>query len=811
MCMSPALQSVVAQHPPARRGDGSNTQFIIRGKVMDASGLSPLEYATVSAMQQEAIISGDLTDERGLFSIKLPQGRYTIVVEYLGYGKKEISDIELSKKQVVLDLGEILLSADVEHIEEIEVIAEKSAIRFSLDKKIYNVGKDLTTRSGAADDVLDNIPSISVDLEGNVRLRGSRQVRILIDGRPAGVQGVRGVSLLKSIQASQIDRVEVITNPSARYEAEGTAGIINIILKKNKKSGLNGSFDGNIGTPLETGLGISLNYRKNKINWFTRLGIRKAVFDGNGLIDQRFTDGRLPIRSIQTREHSRGGLSTNLRFGMDYHFDDRSILTTYFDGDLQRQDNTVQIRFEDFDRLDQQSDLSIRNEIEQEDQSKIEYLLSFKHQFESTKHYYKIDFQYQSNTKDQQSDFEEQAYQDPNTPIRQKSIQRSQNDQGENIYIIKADYNYPISKEGKIEFGYRGSIRDIRNDFRVDSLNRSTELFESIERFTNELLYNEDIHALYASIGDQLNKFSYLAGLRFEHSGISTDLVRTNEKNPRTYTNFFPSLFLSYKISQNNSFQLSYSKRIRRPRFFQLNPFFTFSNNRSIFRGNPNLDPQYTDSYEFSYLSRLSFGSLSSSLYYRHTTDYSQRILRVNADRTTVRQPENIGTYDAYGLEITYNATLTDWWKMNGNFNFFWFDLEGTFRNQLFRRNDFSYLTRMSSKFKIAKSYDTQISLRYRGPSETAQGIRKAILSIDAGASKDLLQNKATLTLSIRDVFNSRRWKSQSRGENFVINSEFFWAPRRISLSFNYRLHQKKARGKRGSRESRPEGGTFGG
>lgn len=805
ICISTfALNAQAPNKPKTSRQNQANPKHIIQGTIVDDQSKSPLEYATVSVFKKDKLISGTITDEQGQFKLNVRPGTYRLEIEFLAYASSKLDGIIIGE-ETITNLGEILLNPDSETLDEVEIIGSKSQVQLSLDKKIYNVGKDINSRAGAADDVLDNLPAVNVDIDGNVSLRGSENVRILIDGRPSGASGVRGVNVLKSIPSNQIDRVEIITNPSARYEAEGSAGIINIVLKKNKKSGLNGSFDISSGVPLMAGVGINLNYRKNKINWFTSVGGRYRSSLGRGFRNRLFTDSRSPVRDTQERDMERGGWASNLKFGLTYFIDKKNTITTSFRGNKADEDNETILTFKDYNASESVVAHDIRTDDESEDEKQIEYNLLFKHIFDTEKHVLSADFSYTDQSEVEFSNFSEQSFNLDGSKNGSPQQQQNTIDEGEQVYIFKSDYNYPISKEGKFELGYRGSFRDVTNNFRVDTLVNG--VFQVMPEFENNLLYTENIHAAYATVGNKINRFSFLAGLRVEYSDILTELKLTQEINPRSYTDYFPSAFFTYELNEKHAIQTSYSRRIRRPRFFELNPFITFSNNRNLFKGNPNLNPEYTDSYEVGHIAYLSKITVTSALYYRHTTGAIRRLFVQNPDRSSTITPQNIGVENSYGLDLTLSADITPWWKFSSDFNLFAFDLSGAFDQEIFDVQDVSYRGRISNKLSISKKYDLQLTSRYRGGSETAQGSRKGVFALDIGASTDVLGGKGTITLNARDVFNSRKRRSQTIGENFIIDGEFQWMSRQTSLTFSYRLNQRKQpnRGNRG-----PGGGDGG-
>ena len=801
------------QRPGGQRGGPGGRQappITLKGQVIDAAQETGLEFATISLFNKRdsSLISGGLTEIGGSFEISTSPAPMYAVVEYISYAPETI-DIPFDRDAIrsgnrTIDLGVIGLNISGVALDDVVIRAEKSETQFSLDKRVFNVGKDLANQGGSAEDILDNVPSVTVDIEGAVSLRGSSGVRILIDGRPSGLANQDNANGLRSIPANLIDKVEVITNPSARYEAEGMAGIINIVLKKDKGSGFNGSFDGSIGAPGRSGVGANINYRKGKINWFANAGLyyRNGPGAGLSLLEQDLGTETFFQEIITDR--NRTGLSQSIRFGFDFLPSEKETLTGAFLYRRSDEDNTSQLTYNDY-LNDFPSNLvltTLRTDDEREDESNLQYSLNFKKEFSNRNHYFEATVQYQDDIEEEGSDFLETA------PSVADLVQRSNNQEANKQWLFQLDFNQPIGEEGKLELGARTSLRDITNDYVVEEQSEDGSFF-SLDGLSNDFVYDENVHAAYLIYGNKIGKLGYQIGNRIEYSDILTELKQTNEVNPRDYLNYFPSSFLNYEFAQGSNAQISYSRRIRRPRFWDLNPFFTFSDSRNTFSGNPNLDPEFTDSYELNYIRVLDDITVTSGLFFRHTTDVIQRILEFNDDGTTNRIPQNLATSNDLGLEVTFQYSGIKWLRLDGNANFFRQEVNGQNFDEDFSAETTTWFGRFTSRATFWKS-DLQLRFNYRAPRETVQGRTRGIPSLDLGWSKDILQKKGTLTLSVRDLFNSRKRAGVTIGENFFRESEFQWRARSITLSMNYRINQKKQRQRGGNRSGGDfEGGEF--
>ena len=800
---------------------GEVSQNSIKGFIVEDGSNEPLEFATISVFNKKdsSLIGGGISEANGSFNFEVkPAKKMYAEIEFIGFQTKLIDDIPVGKQDII-DLGQIVLSVGGVALDAIEVRAERSEMEFSLDKRVFNVGKDLASRGGNASDILDNIPSVSVGVEGDVSLRGSGNVRILINGRPSGLVGLSGTDGLRTIQANMIERVEVITNPSSKFEAEGMAGIINIILKKNRAKGFNGSFELSGGSPLSYGAGANLNYRQNDLNWFVNYNYRRRTGPSDGYTYQEFYKNDTTAVSLQESLRDRAGYNHSFRFGSDYMLGKDEYLTASFLYRYGKDDNYNTITYRDTsfigflpgERLVAEDFMSWIERVDEEIEKEptLEYSLNYDKKYDKKGHRLKADLSYQSNTESEASDFNEYFVEnDVVQPISLLS-QRSRNDEGQSQWRAQIDYTRPID-DSRLETGALGTFRNINNDYLVETL--VDGIWQNEVGLSNNFIYNENVIGAYANYGTDYEKWSYQVGVRSEYSQIKTELLQSNEVNDRDYLNLFPSGFLSYKLGGNNSMQASYSRRIRRPRFWDLNPFFTFTDRRNFFSGNPNLDPEYTNSYEMSYLKFWDWGNLSSSVYYRHTTDLITRIQTQDVDnQTTIRRPENIGTQKDIGFEMIFVYSSLDWLRLDAGLNAYNFNTEGISQEgEVLEANNFAWSSNLNARFSFWKNTDLQTRIRYRSGRQTVQGSYKSMLYANVALSKDVTPD-LTVTFSVRDVFNQRRRYSFIETADLYQESRFQWRPRSFNLTLNYRINKKKdnGRGGKGGDMDGGDGGDF--
>ena len=767
----------------------------IRGKVVDSLSATPLGFASIRVFdfEERKLVDGNITNESGEFSVSLPYGKYYAEVEFMGYKSSITEPFALSAQSGSHNLGVITLSTATSTLDEVIVQAEKSSMELSLDKKIFNVGKDLANAGGTATDILMNIPSVQVDPEGGVRLRGSSNVRILVDGKPSGLVSFKGGSGLQQLQASMIERVEVITNPSARYEAEGMAGIINIVLRKERNQGFNGSFEAITGTPSNFGGAANLNYRHRKVNFFINYGIAYRVQPGSGSLYQEVYGADTTFLR-QENEGSIIGFNNNIRGGIDLYFTETSILTgSYL---FRRSDATrvTDIEYQNYRySLSNPDSSETRRQDEEESEPNSEYSLVYKKTFPEKDHELVAEVKFLDNWESSYQLFTHRYYSPEGVEDSPRgTLERSLNDEYEKQLLVQVDYSKPFAKGGKLETGLRSSSRAMVNDFVVARQNEAGE-FVPLAGLDNIFLYDENIHAAYGILARKGSKLSYQAGLRAEWTDVRTTLKETNEVNPREYANLFPSAHVTYNLPKQNAVQASYSRRVRRPFYNDLSPFMTFADSRNYFSGNPDLDPEFSNVFEVGHIKYFEKGSFTSAVYHRSTRGKIERIRTVDAEGNSTTLPENLKSEEATGAEFTSEFSIFPWWKFDMNVNFFYAEIDGTNIFSTYNNTTYSWFARQTSRFMLPQGLDIQLRANYEAPQKTAQGKRLALYYLDFSLSKDVFKGNGTVHFNVLDVFNTRKMRSVTEGVNFYTEGNFLPRKRQINLTLTYRIRQSKA------------------
>lgn len=787
----------------------------VTGKVTDEQG-TPLEYATISFQNPNdpQNLTGGITDTQGNFSIDVSGGTYNITVEFISFEPKIFRNREITGD---VNMGTIVLGMAAGELNEVIVTAETTQVEVRLDKKIYNIGKDLTTAGGTVADALNNVPSVSVDVEGGISLRGNENVRILINGKPSAMAGFGNTDILSQLPADAIERVEVITSPSARYDAEGTAGILNIILRKENTLGFNGSVSARLGDPDLVGLSTNLNLRTNKFNIFNTTGFRYFDAPGSSFADTRYfdyinEDGELVTprfdRIIEDREIERLNRNFNTSLGVEYYLTDRSSVTAtgfYRYGE----DEDLTTNYSRMFEAGMRSQESRRIEDQTEEDNSFQLSLNYMNRFDDSGHQLTADFQYEKDKETQIGNITESI--DFNLaeelPFYPREQTFSEEDQTE--YLIQADYVRPIGKEAQFEAGYRGNFEEQITDYSLLLEDEETNAMMQ-SPLSNIFKYTENVNSLYSQYGNKFGDFSFLLGLRLENTQLKGDIrseltadeleeefgIPIETQFDNNYLGLFPTVNLIYELGERENITVGYNRRINRPRGWFINPFPSRSSRTNIFQGNPNLEPAFSNAFDVGYLKRWDKLTFTSSVYYQHETDSFERVEQGTTaeDGTQIIRtiPINLATNTRLGAEagILYNPAR--WLRLNGSFNFFQFDTEGEYNNIDYSAKNTSYFGRFSSKVTLPWKIDWQTNAFYRGASEGAQTETEGLLSIDMALSKELFNENASITLNVRDLLNSQKRESFTTTQFFERESEFQWRQRSVTLSFTYRFNQQK-------------------
>ncbi|HZJ21242.1 MAG TPA: TonB-dependent receptor [Pricia sp.] len=801
-----------------------NGTITLTGKVLDSETNEALEYATLvlQSVDNPEKVTGGITDVDGKFNVETAPGNYNVRVEFISYRPYVLEQQNLTESK---DFGTIKLSVDVAQLQGVEVTGEKTTVEVRLDKKIYNIGKDLTTSGANVSDALNNVPSVTVDVDGAIALRGNSNVRILINGRPSAMAGFGSTDALRQLPADAIESVEVITSPSARYDAEGTAGILNIILKKEKTLGFNGSINTSIGFPIASQVSTNLNLRTDKFNIFTTLGYTYREPPGNAFFDNTYANGEFD-RIVEDRDINRKDIGFNANLGMEYFLTERSSLSGSIFGRFSDEEDFTDNLSNRFvgTSLDSRT---FRSENETQDDNSYQVSLNYMNNFNDEGHKLTADFQYSYDDETKITPIEENRISPDNALLARENVFEAET---QNEYLLQADYVLPMG-DAQFEAGYRGNFEQEVTDYRLDTLNQDTGRFETDQNLTNQFTYDENVNALYSQYGNKFGKFSFLLGLRLENTQLKgqvasdfdaaalqeilgADVDLNFDKN---YLGLFPTINLIYELAEEENISLGYNRRINRPRGFFINPFPSRSSRTNVFQGNPDLDPAFANAFDLGYLKRWEKLTLTSSIYYQKETNSFEVVQEETGEITSdgiriIRSiPINLSTNERYGAELGLLYNPAKWLRLNGSFNFFQFVTEGVFNEVDFGTKNTSWFSRFSSKVTLPGKIDWQTNAFYRGPSQTAQSENKGIFSLNLAFSKDVLGDKGTVSFNVSDLLNTRKRQSLTQTAFFTSDSEFQWRERQITLGFIYRINEKKSANKKQGQNGDDEEGGYGG
>ncbi|MBF0596709.1 TonB-dependent receptor [Faecalibacter rhinopitheci] len=814
-------------------------KFQLKGKVLSTSN-APIEFTSVTLeTETEGVVMEGMADANGLFVIEAPAGKYVIIIEPLGYDIIQ-KEINLTSN---LDLG--TFSVKVEEVVSLGaavITAQKPIYKVELDKKVYDMASDPMSQGQSLSDALQNVPSVQVDAEGGVSLRGNDNVKFLIDGKPSGMLGVSDVGeALKNIPAENVERIEVITNPSSRYEASGSAGIINIVLKKGTNTGFNGSVTVNGGIPEMAGINVNLNYKTKKFNWFANAGTRYSNRNGEGsAFRTNFLNESKEVRDYMStdRTNDRIRRNYNVRLGTEYYINDNNTVGISAGYRYNNGNNNSLIDYlyynSSMEFLNREYNLQDEKEIE----NNFDVDVNYKHEFDKKGHELMFTGRFSSQKEDENGNI--LNYKSDNSIVNRTT----DNLEEQTSFVFTGDYVRPIGEKGKFELGGRVDLNNNKSN------NRTYKLIEGNYIADNDFFSNVDnqqnVFAGYVQYGNAIGKFQYFAGLRLESSNMDIKYVDTGAGFKKNYIDLFPTATLNYKFNDKNELQLSYSKRVRRPMGFMLNPFFSATDDRNVRYGNPDLDPTYTNSFELSYITNLGKLMITPSLFYQRTTDMINQFQRRNTILTEdeegnqsylermISKPLNNGNEDRYGLDLTATYRPFRWWNLMLNVNLFGYNRTGYYQEynedintetgesytkldaQDFSGDGFSSRGRLSSNFTLPADFKIQLAANYMGSMKTAQQKIEDNLSMDFSLSKDLFKNRATVSFNIRDVFDSRKREMTQYANDYSNYESMRWMVRSWNLSFTYRFKNTNEKDKRG-KQQRPdseemgEGGEMGG
>ncbi len=773
--------------------DGGTESIKITGTVYDKDDKASLPYATIVLYNKSdsTFVQGTVADYEGNFTLnKITGGKYYIEINFLGYDKKIIRDINIKKGTKNIKLGTILIKKAAENIEEVEILGEKDAVEYKLDKKVINVGKKAVAAGGTVVDALENTPSIQVDVEGNVLLRGSSNFTVLIDGKPTALTGN---DALKGMPASTVETIEIITNPSVKYDPDGTAGIINIIMKKGYQTGVNGIVNASIGTRLKHSGDFTLNYRTDKVNYFISSNYSdRPSYPTVNIYNE--TNSNDTIRIVnQDADRLQRNNSYNIKGGADFYLNDMNTLT--FTGeygfwgfdlgmDAKVHEYTVPNTSDIFKNT--VTDLTIGG-------SYINGSVIFDHDF-AKDHDLVTTFTYSTWDGTTSTDVNEQNTDDTWTDIvdgyRYKS---TRNDLNQDLRF-KTDYTQTLGEKSKIEVGLQARYFTLTSLYSLMNRDFDQQIWTEDDQFQNEMDFNRIISSAYGTFSSSFKDFQYKLGIRGEYTDRMLHVLTSDDKYELNRFDYFPSVHISKQLKKGQQFQASYSRRINRPQPWNLNPFPIFSDSYITQGGNPELLPEYTDSYELNYMKRFKIGFVSFEGFYRQTNNKYDMNLNLQDDGLINIKTTNLDRSFAYGTELSGNFQFINWLSVYASANLYSYNIEGETITETADIRSFKYDFVLNAKVSFTKTTQLQLTGFYNAPTITSQGLRSEMYGMNAAISQSFFKRKLSVTLRGRDILRTMKFKFEAVSPGLKTNFDFNLESPVIMLNISYKINNYKRR-----------------
>ena len=730
----------------------------ITGIVIDKLNNQPIEFANVVLQKvlDNTQISGTTTDAKGKFTFdKIADGKYKIVYSFIGYEQQETPVVTIADKSRAVNIGSLALAVSSQEIKDVVVVGERSTYTNSIDRKVFNVGKDVIGKTGSVSDLMQNVPSVSVDIDGNISLRGSESVMVLINGKPSALMGTNRAAVLQQMPANSIERIEVITNPSAKFKPDGTSGIINIVLKKNKSLGLNGTILSNIGNEGRYNGNVIANYNSGKVNVFGSYSIRQDDRFRYTLDSRKRTDSTtnlLSYTNMDAQEKSRP-ISHIINTGFDFKINDHNDIGITGNYNLRNlvKTGTTTTQNEDQNHL-LIKDLD-RDRYDPEFEHTLEYAINYKHAFAKKDHELTID--YTSSTQKEQED---NHYTNISSlPALNNTYDNTLIKQSGNESQLSVEYVNPLSETSKFEAGYILESRSSDMNFYGESLNQVTGKWEKNLVESNQFIFNENINVFYSTFEKAFGKFGILAGIRAENALVKTHQITTDSVLNNNYFKIYPSLHLSYNMDEAHELQLNYSHRIHRPEGDDMNPFPEYQDPYNLRIGNPRLKPEEIHSVEFGFQYKNKATTITSTVYYRYTYNGMTSITKYLNDSVLLNTKVNLSKSSSAGFEFIVATTLAKIININFSSNTFYNTIDASSLGYSSNKSNISYLLKLNSSINLTKSSVVQLNSSYSSERLTPQGKQLPSYVMNMGFRHEFLKKKAAFLFTVSDAFNSLR------------------------------------------------------
>ena len=765
----------------------SNTAGSISGRVFDANDGSLIIYANVVLLSAKdtSQVKGTTTDNEGKFVLgSIAFGSYLLDVQFVGYEKKRIY-VTLSASMKNIELGRINLKPSSVELKDVVVEGQKPPLSYEIDKKVIDVDQMQTVTSGNAADVLENIPSVSVDIDGNVSLRGSSNFTVLIDGRPSVMDAQ---DALQQIPASAIKSIELMTNPSAKYDAEGNAGIINIKLKKDNNLGFSGIVNANTGLNNKYGGGFITQYKTPSLNYNFSINYNKRTYPGTSTQEQQFliSGNNSYLNSDGTRNRNRN--SFGLRGGLDFNLGENNIMSLGARYGSRSGGNNSDLNYAGWSDSNPQPDFYYSANHRERSGSYYAVNLNYDRKFEDEGHSLTAEFFVSHNNSD------ELTLSAETQNGSQISGKKTTETGPSTRYRSKIDFSLPLGGKSKFETGSQGEIRLSEDGNNYYEYNTVTSNYEFQPIFSNTTNYNRSELAFYSIYSNEWGNLGFQGGVRGEYTYRTIDLTANNQSFSIDRWDFFPTLHSSYKFEGGSQLMASYTRRIDRPRGWQLEPFDTWTDANNVRHGNPALQPEFIDSYEFGFQTFIGKISFSNDFYYKVSHNKVEHVRSAYSDNVTLNTFENVGQDYSTGTEfMLIFDPIVKVWNVNLTGDVYDYRINGVILNQSYENKSFNWSTRFSNKVTITNSTSLEVNVRYNSPTVSSQGRREGYFRTDAAIKKDFMNKRLSLTLQVRDLFKTGKWEFTSQGADYFSYNHFTREAPSVMLNIKFNFNNYEA------------------
>jgi len=756
------------------------TKGDIRGVILDGHNQQPLEYATISLFKakSDSLINGTITNKRGFFRLEdIPPGNYNVSISFIGYKSKTINNVIVKKGSV--ELGEIMLQVESRDIEEVKVTSAQNTVSYKIDRKVLTVNEQDVPATGTAKDVLETYPSVTVNIDGTVSLRGSSSFIVLIDNKPTALEPADALS---QIPANIIQSIEIITNPGAKYDSEGVSGIVNVLLKKRSLQGISGIIRANAGMYKNFGGDILFDLRKEKLNFFVGLNLNNRGIEGT-LKSTSKNSATDTTRYIQSSgNYYRIKKLASIRGGLNFDINSQNIISLNFNTGSWESGGKTWLDY----KLYSQPESEVNNYKSVEKPLRkgpfVNVDIEYTHKFEKEGHHITSIFVYDWR------DLTDKTYNELSISNNIVSGDKYIDAGKANSYNFKIDYVLPVLEHHLFEAGFKTDFFDNHKQSELYQYNTDLQYYELSNEYSFDTKFYKNIHALYSLFKGEVNRLGYQVGVRGEYTDRNIKLIETNESNLIERLDFFPTVHFSFEMNKQSQFMLSYSRRIKRPYGWQLEPFYTWTDAYNLRLGNPKLNPEYIDSYEAGFIQKWKQNTLSTDIYYRFTNDNIESIRELYNQDVHLRTFINAGTSSVLGTEVVLSTVMYKWWRAYISGNLFDYRIRGEIGNQSFDKQNFKWNLRFYNYFTLKKFARIQIGMIYNSPGVTLQGENRGYFMTNASIQKVFFE-KFTASIQAQGVFGLlERFKTFEMNDFYLENNIVPYTPI-VTLSVSYKIN----------------------